>query len=168
MGNVGQHYFKWRYHMEIPAEPAPLPGGDYMPIGPAPYGQAYANDGQSWVLIGNQSPYPLTVQFDGPTSQTMTIPACPGCPVYPNQYAVPACIQTIPTQELLLAPGNYRVTFTYASATVIPGASHWTLTPDTDYAGCYVVINMGQSSAESGAHALPDTQPLAAARAAVE
>ena len=29
MGNVGQHYYKWRYNATIPTEPPTLDGGDY-------------------------------------------------------------------------------------------------------------------------------------------
>src|SRR4029079_11270065 len=64
-GNVGQHYYKWRYNTDIPSEPDASPedaeGVDASPLAQWPV----VLDGQANMTIANQSPYALTVTFDG-------------------------------------------------------------------------------------------------------
>jgi hypothetical protein len=145
MGNVGQHYYAWRYGVALPVEPPGLPGGELLDLGPAPLEDwPVGNDGQAWLWVGNQSPYEMVVQLDGPTSQTLTLPACPGCIVYPTEEEFVECLEELPTDELFLPPGNYRVSIRYTVGNVIPAAGHWTLVPDATYASCYAVISSQQ------------------------
>jgi hypothetical protein len=142
MGNVGQHYYVWRYGAAIPAEPPALPIGGHLDLGAAPLERwPAAEDGQAWLWIGNQSPYEMVVQFDGPTSATLTLPPCPSCIVYPSEEAFVECEDDIPEETVLMPPGTYRVTIGYSTGSVTPVAGHWTLVPNADYASCYAVIS---------------------------
>lgn len=82
-GNVGQHYFRWRYDTDIPDEP-PLAQNVRDPVGPTPY-MLVASDlgGQAAIAFGNQSPYALEVTIGRPIRQVLTLGRCPDCMVYP-------------------------------------------------------------------------------------
>ena len=142
MGNVGQHYFKWRYNMEIPAEPPAPDAGHTDPTDTTPM-QAWPvdNGGQARVVIANQSPYTLRITFDGPTSHVMTIPACPSCIVYPPNLPPSGCLDDLPYQEVQLPAGNYRIQMDWlgSAKTDHPGGP-WTLVPNSLINMCWFLI----------------------------
>ena len=142
MGNVGQHYYRWRYNTDIPSEPAPVSLGEYDNAGPASLGEwpAQALNGQGEVLIANQSPYDMTIFLDGPVAETMSIPACVDCVVYDSPAQFEGCRNDTPVDTVTLPPGNYRVEITWAGE-ALPAAGHWTIVPDAFYGSCWYVTS---------------------------
>jgi len=140
MGNVGQHYYIWRYGTEIPDAPPALDGNhDSLP--PAPLVLwPIPIDGDTLLLLLNDSPYPLQITFDGPVNETLTIDANPDGVVHPDPNVVVDCDPIAPAGEIYLPPGNYRVSFDFLAGDVQPASSHWTLVPDGAYSTCYHVF----------------------------
>lgn len=140
-GNVGQHYYRWRYLTDIPSEPPAVDLADYHSLGPnflPSWPIDY--DGQAMISFGNQSPYILTIQMDGPVSRTITLPACDGCPVY-SPFAPPsACRDDIPWHDEILPPGNYRVQVSWQSGSTTPLAGPQTYVPDGGYGTCFFIL----------------------------
>jgi hypothetical protein len=140
MGNVGQHYFRWRYGIDIPTEPLPV-GNDSTPLPPTPLdGWDVDNAGLARFRMSNQTPFEMTMRIDGPVSLTLTIPACAGCVVYPRSQPPLACRDDAPVEEALLLPGTYRVQVEYAAPHTDRPGGHWTLTPDTLLDTCWVLF----------------------------
>ncbi len=140
-GNVGQHYFRWRYQTEIPTEPPPVDGDQYAPLGPTFLpGWPLDYDGQAAISFGNQAPYPMTVQIDGPVSRTINLPACDDCPVY-TSFAPPGfCREDIPWHDDILPPGNYRVQITWSGGNASSIGGPQTYVPDAEYGTCFFII----------------------------
>jgi hypothetical protein len=148
MGNVGQHYYRWRYNASIPTEPPPIASTEYLKIGPAPLAAwPYEDAGEeSFVRIENQSPHTMTITFEGEQNRTMSIGPCVGCIVYPPGTELQQCADDLPGNDILLRPGNYRVTIDYPGQDVISGQGHWTLVPEAGYASCFYVVEQPASS----------------------
>ncbi|CAN5600740.1 hypothetical protein BH23CHL2_BH23CHL2_15820 [soil metagenome] len=140
-GNVGQHYYRWRYQTEIPSEPPPVEIADFEPMGPnflpnwpLDYG------GEAFVSFGNQAPFEMIVQLDGPVSRTITVPACPGCEVY-SVFAPPTfCRDDIPWHDEYLPPGNYRLQISWSGSDTSPLAGPQTYVPDAGYGTCFFIL----------------------------
>jgi hypothetical protein len=144
MGNVGQHYYQWRYNTPIPTEPPAVDfSDDYNGIGSTPLVDwpTATSTGNANVSMTNQSPYEMTITFTGPTAYTMTIPACPTCVVYPSDAAVDSCRSDAPAGTATLPPGNYRVQVTWAGPNTAPSGGPWTFVPDASYGACWYVVN---------------------------
>lgn len=140
-GNVGQHYYRWRYLAEIPNEPPAVDIGEHHALGPnflPNWPVQY--DGQTMISFGNQAPYPLTVQMDGPVSRTITIPACDDCQVYSTTSPPTFCRDDIPWQDELLPPGNYRVQISWSGSQTTPLAGPQTYVPDAEYGTCFFIL----------------------------
>jgi hypothetical protein len=142
MGNVGQHYFKARYGMDIPGEPPAADANHSTPTDITPLTEwPVDNGGQARLLVANQSPYTLQITLDGPTSKVLTIAACPTCIVYPPNQPPASCMANLPTQEVLLPAGNYRVQMDWlGSPNTDRVGGPWTLVPDSSIATCYYLI----------------------------
>jgi hypothetical protein len=140
-GNVGQHYYRWRYLTDIPSEPPAVSFGDYIPMGPTFLPDwPVDHGGQALVSFGNQSPYDLTVQIDGPVSRTITIPACGDCQIY-SPFNPPAfCREDIPWHDEMVPPGNYRLQLTWSGGEATPLAGPQTYVPDAAYGTCFYII----------------------------
>ena len=140
-GNVGQHYYRWRYNAEIPTEPPPIEAAEYQPIGPVlPPDWPIDHQGQALFSFGNQAPYPMTVTLDGPTSESFTLDPCPDCPVYTSPSEVTECRQDIAWQDVTLPPGNYRLQISWEGAGTPLYAGPHTLVPNAQYGSCYFII----------------------------
>lgn len=140
MGNVGQHYFIWRYGAEVPKEPAAIEIGDYDPTGPAPLLLwPFELDGDALVVLQNDSPYSLQITLDGPSSQTVTIDANPNGDIQPPSDADVECDFDAPTAEIVLPSGNYRIEIDFLDGEVDPRRGYWTIVPDAAYATCFRV-----------------------------
>ena len=140
-GNVGQHYYRWRYDAEIPNEPPAVDLLDYDPIGPvlAPYWEL-ENQGMSTVTLGNNAPFDMVVEFSGPETTQMVIPACEECVVFPHEHAFTGCWEEIDWQEVTLPPGNYRVTISWPGSNARAGAGPQTYVPNGDYYTCWAIV----------------------------
>lgn len=140
-GNVGQHYFRWRYDTDIPGEP-PLIQNVHDPLGPTPL-MLVASDlgGQAAIAFGNQSPYALEVTIEGPVRQVLTLGGCPDCMVYPLDSGRVACREDLEWQGLILPPGNYLIWVRWLEVEVPPLGGYWTLVANADYGGnCFYVV----------------------------
>ncbi len=139
-GNVGQHYYRWRYNAEIPSEPPAITLGDYQPIG-ATFLPDWRVDhgGSALFMFSNQAPYPLVVEIDGPVSRTINLPACEDCPIY--SFVPPLfCREDIPWHEEMLPPGNYRLQATWSGVSTPSIAGPQTFVPDATYGACIFIV----------------------------
>ena len=140
-GNVGQHYYRWRYQTEIPSEPPAVALPDYHSLGPNFLPNWPINyDGQALISIGNQAPYPLTIQMDGPVSRTINLPACVDCTVYSPTSPPSFCRDDLAWHEETLPPGNYRMQVSWENGTTTPLAGPQTFVPDAGYGTCYFIL----------------------------
>ena len=140
-GNVGQHYYKWRYNADIPSEPPAVTFSEYQPMGPNFLPNWPVDyDGGSMVSIGNQSPFQMIVQLDGPVSRTITIPACDDCVVYTVFNPPTFCRDDIPWHDEVLPPGNYRLQVSWNGGNASPLGGPVTYVPDASYATCFFII----------------------------
>jgi hypothetical protein len=140
-GNVGQHYYIWRYHTTIPTEPQGFTLVNYLRLPPAPIMRwEYLSGADATMSFGNQSPYTMFVQLDGPVSRFLSLAPCPTCIVYANASQVTSCLDTIEWKDTTLPPGNYRVQISYTGGNVRPGAGDWTIVSDADYGSCWFVV----------------------------
>jgi hypothetical protein len=138
MGNVGQHYFIWRYGADIPKDPSAIGSGFYDPIGPAPLLLwPFELDGDALVVIQNDSPYALQISLDGPSSQAVTIDANPNGDIRPPSDDSVECDVDAPAAEIVLPPGNYRIYVDLLDGEIDPQRGYWTIVPDAAYATCF-------------------------------
>jgi hypothetical protein len=141
MGNVGQHYYRWRYGTEPPAAPPASQQSHPDRLAPTPLGVWPAHhDGLTLFRAGNQTPYELTIALAGPAELELTLPACGDCVVYPRDEPPLLCRPGIPEQEYLLPPGNYRVQVTYHGPDSDRPGGYWTLVPDSVVDTCWVLL----------------------------
>jgi hypothetical protein len=140
-GNVGQHYYQWRYGVALPSAPPEVSLADYEPIGatllpdwPVDHG------GQAFMSFGNQAPYPMVITLEGPTSMSFTLDACPDCIIYGSPSEVSSCRADIDWEDFAIPPGNYRVEITWTSSSVVPLAGPQTYVPDAQYGSCYFIV----------------------------
>jgi len=160
MGNVGQHYYGWRYNAMMPTEPPALDAGEYLGIGPAPlaaWPYADAAD-EAYVIIANQSPHSMTITFEGEQNRIMSIGPCQDCVIYPPNWQLSSCDDDIPSNEIMLKPGNYKVTIDYPGKDVIAGQGHWTVVPTAGYSSCFYIVEQSgspQSDADVRAQSAP-------------
>jgi hypothetical protein len=140
-GNVGQHYYRWRYLTEIPSEPPPVSFDDYLAMGVTYLPEwPVEQGGQALISFGNQSPYDMTVQLDGPVSRSITVPACGDCVVYSPANLPEFCREDIPWHDEMLPPGNYRIQITWTGGEATPLAGPQTYVPDAAYGTCLFII----------------------------
>jgi hypothetical protein len=141
MGNVGQHYYRWRYGTDIPGEPPAMDIASYLDLGPL-YLAAWPVDlaGNAGLILANQSPYPMTVTLDGPQNSAVTVPPCPNCAVYESPAHFDGCRDTLPEQYVVVRPGTYRVKVEFSGGPFTPARSYWTLVPNGGYNSCFYSV----------------------------
>jgi hypothetical protein len=129
--------------------PTPSPTPTATPTGEAGYlpppqdvGHISAG-GNAVVTTSNDTPYTLTVEFQGPTAQTITIARCDTCHEY--SFIGPfSCPSGRPEETVTLPPGDYTVTARVDDPTVNSFVGDWTLDADTEYFQClYIVTTFG-------------------------
>jgi hypothetical protein len=139
-GNVGRHYYEWRYGAPAPDEPPATPAGAST-LGPTPLPTLFENEGLTQLVIANHAPQPLTVTLDGPHSQTLDLPACDGCDVTNQPPA--ACSPDAPRTTIDIPPGAYLVTSTRPAGDAPPLAGPWTFVPNAAYGACFFIVDGG-------------------------
>jgi len=140
-GNVGQHYYQWRYGTALPTEPPAVSLPDYAAIGPTLLpGWPVDHGGEALMSFGNQAPYPMTITLEGPVSQSFTLDACPDCIIYGSAAEVSSCRADIAWQDFTLPPGNYRVEISWTGSSVVPLAGPQTYVPNAQYGSCYFIV----------------------------
>ncbi|CAN5336031.1 hypothetical protein BH23CHL1_BH23CHL1_17030 [soil metagenome] len=136
-GNVGRHYFEWRYGM-TPPDYVENPAGASDQIGPSPLPDTVDLGGQASFVVANQGLDPLTISFNGPESATIELPGCPECP--PFETPPTSCHGAATQQTVTLPAGSYIVSSNRAGSRVQPLAGVWTLLPDSRYGACFFTI----------------------------
>ena len=119
--------------------PTPTPAEEtgYLPP-PQEVGHISAS-GNAVVTISNDTPYTLTLEFQGPTSETVTVARCDSCHEY--SFIGPIfCPSGRPEGTVTLAPGTYSVTARVDDPSVTPFAGDWTLEGDTEYFHCFYIV----------------------------
>jgi hypothetical protein len=139
-GNVGRHYYQWRYGTTPPDEPPATPSGTQS-IGPTPLPSFFDNAGRSRLTIANHAPQPLSITLAGPASQTIDLPACDGC--QSTDQPPSSCSPDAPATTLDIAPGSYLLTSSRPNGNVLPLSGPWTLAPNAGYGACFFVVTEG-------------------------
>ena len=139
-GNVGRHYYEWRYGAPPPDEPPATPSGASS-IGPTPLPSLFEHDGQTRLTIANHAPEQLVVTLDGPETQTINLDPCAGCVTTGEPPST--CSPEAPTTTLDIAPGTYVVTSTRPSSDAPPLSGPWTFAPNAGYGACFFVVSDG-------------------------
>ncbi len=137
-GNVGLHYYAWRYGTAPPLEPPPL-GGSYENIGPTPLPGNVAGGGQSRLEIVNLAPSSLMLTFDGPVTRMIELGPCPDCPVNPSPPST--CEANAPRTTVDLPPGVYSVLSHRDDGSTPDLGGYWTLVPNGGYLVCFFVVS---------------------------
>lgn len=133
-GNVGRHYFEWRYGISPPAGVNGPQGSGLAPLGPSPLGTYQPSDGAATLTIANQGNTPLTVVLHGAEQIEVVVDACAGCPPPGN---IPATCQAgVPSRTITLPAGSWSITVNRPGM-VQPLGGVWTLLPDTGYGACF-------------------------------
>jgi hypothetical protein len=141
MGNVGQHYYRWRYGTDIPTEPLAVDGPFSTRLAPTPLDVwPHTTDGLAHLRISNQTPYPMTIAIDGPVERQLTLPACDGCTIHPRTQPILACRDDVAEHDVLLPPGNYRIQVSWDGKDTDHLGGHWTLVPNSLLDTCWVLI----------------------------
>ena len=141
-GNVGRHYFEWRYGIS-PPEQVDGPDGAALPLGPTPLPNGQENQGgQISIVIANMSPEALAVEFVGPYGTPIEgdpVAPCPECQVLDTPPAT--CHPAAPTRTITLPAGSYAVTLNrqIAGNTLVQSGT-WTFLPDRTYGACFFTV----------------------------
>jgi hypothetical protein len=136
-GNVGRHYYGWRYGAEIPVEPPSL-DGIYQALGPAPLPELVADaGGQALLTVANFGSGPLRVELSGPVSTSIVVPSCPECGVLNEP---PTNCASAPAATTELPPGTYTIRVTRPNDGVADLGGVWTFVPNAGYGVCFFVI----------------------------
>jgi hypothetical protein len=119
--------------------PTPTPAQEtgYLPP-PQEVGHISAS-GNAVVTISNDTPYTLTLEFEGTTSQSVTVARCDSCHEY--SFIGPIfCPSDRPEETITLPSGTYDVTARVDDPSVTPFAGDWTLEGDTEYFHCFYIV----------------------------
>jgi hypothetical protein len=117
--------------------PTPTEEASYLPP-PQEMGHISAS-GNAVVTISNDTPYTLTLKFEGPTSQSVTVARCDSCHEY--SFIGPIfCPSGRPEETITLPPGTYDVTARVDDPSVTAFAGDWTLEGDTEYFHCFYIV----------------------------
>jgi hypothetical protein len=135
-GNVGRHYFEWRYGVSPPAMPGAPPRG-HAPLGPLPLAQSQVLTGDAAIELANAGATPLTVRIEGTTSFEVTLDGCPECE--PQAPVSAACSASAPAQTIEIPAGSYVVTVDRPGG-VQPLAGVWTFLPGSQHGACFFLI----------------------------
>lgn len=133
-GNVGRHYFEWRYGISPPTESAGPAGGGLAPLGPSPLGTHSPASGNFTLTVVNQGTSALTVALSGPDQIEIVVDGCADCP--PPGGVPAACQSGAPSRTVTLPAGSWSVTVSRPGG-VQPLGGVWTLMPDTAYGTCF-------------------------------
>lgn len=95
-------------------------------------------EGNAELEIDNDTPYVLTLEFQGPTSHTVSIEQCPECQEY---FVSPiTCPSGRPSVTFRLRPGTYKVTARVGKPGITPFAGTWELAGDRSYGHCFFIV----------------------------
>jgi len=117
--------------------PSPTPESASLPP-PQEVGSISAG-GNAVITISNDTPYTLTLEFQGPVSKSLSIPPCDDCSIY--SFIGPIfCPSGRPEGSITLPPGEYSVTARVDDPSITPFAGAWTLEGDREYFHCFFIV----------------------------
>ncbi len=126
---------------EVTPTPTPTPTATAPAYGELPAPQktgSVAAGGKAQVTISNNAPYTLTVEVQGPASESFTIPKCEECTTY--MVSPIFCPEKGPEETFTLPPGEYTVTVRADDPSVTPLQGEWDLEGNQGHFFCYIVI----------------------------
>lgn len=95
--------------------------------------------GNAELRLDNDTPYVLTLEFQGPKSHTVPIERCPECKEYSLVGPI-SCPSGRPSVTFQLPPGTYEVTARVDKPGVNPFAGTWELAGDRLYGYCFYIM----------------------------
>jgi len=129
-----------------PPTPTPVPPTPTEEAAPLPPPQdmgPVSAEGNAELEIDNDTPYVLTLEFQGPTSHTVSIEQCPECKEY--SFVGPIfCPSGRPSVTFRLPPGTYEVTARVDKPGITSFAGTWELAGDRLYAYCFYIVSQFQ------------------------
>jgi len=126
-----------------PEAPPPTPTEEAAPLPPPQDLGPISAEGNAELEIDNDTPYVLTLEFEGPTSHTVSIERCPECKEYSIVGPV-FCPSGRPSVTFRLPPGTYKVTARVDKPGVTPFAGTWELVGDRKYGHCLYIVTKFQ------------------------
>jgi len=121
-----------------PEAPLPTPTEATAPLPPPQDLGPVSAEGNAELEIDNDTPYVLTLEFQGPTSHTVSIERCPECKEY--SFSPIICPSGRPSVTFRLPPGTYKVTARVDKPGIIPFAGAWELAGDRLYGHCFFIV----------------------------
>jgi len=123
--------------------PTPTEEAGYLPP-PQEVGHISAG-GSAVVTIQNGTPYGLTVEYEGPASGAVSLPACADCIEWfigPFSFSDPC--SGVPEQTVSILAGTYSVTARVDKPSISPFVGNWSLDGDREYSSClYIKTSSG-------------------------
>lgn len=140
MGNVGQHYYRWRYDTEVPVEPQGAGFGMHFHA-PAWLAQwpDWSLQGESSVFLSNDSLYTMTLRLSGPNGvYEFHLPPTPDSADYPPGPTSMCGRSNLSFMEFTVVPGSYVAQVSFQAPVDSPEWDYWTLVPNAHYGVCYI------------------------------
>lgn len=120
--------------------PTPLPLNPPPPIGTVEAG------GMAVIDVVNDTPYTLTLEFDGPSQTTTVLERCAVCRVYHFIGPIFCPTEDRPRTEIQLIPGAYWVRASVDDPDIGDYAGQWPLEENTKYFECfYILVTWGSN-----------------------
>ncbi|MFQ6001677.1 MAG: LysM peptidoglycan-binding domain-containing protein [Anaerolineae bacterium] len=123
-----------------PEAPLPTPTEEAAPLPPPQDLGPVSAEGNAELEIDNDTPYVLTLEFQGPTSHTVSIERCPECKEYSLVGPI-FCPSGRPSATFRLPPGTYEVTARVDKPGVTSFAGTWELAGDRSYGYCFYIVS---------------------------
>jgi len=125
--------------MTTPEAPPPTPSEEAAPLPPPQDIGSVSAEGNAELEIDNDTPYVLTLEFQGPMSHTVSIERCPECKEYSIVGPI-SCPSGRPSVTFRLPPGTYQATVRVDKPGVTPFAGTWELEGDRKYFYCFFIV----------------------------
>ncbi len=122
-----------------PEAPLPTPTEEAAPLPPPQDLGPVSAEGNAELRIDNDTPYVLTLEFQGPTSHTLSIELCPECKEYSLVGPI-FCPSGRPSATFRLPSGTYEVTARVDKPGITPFAGTWELVGDRKYGHCFFIV----------------------------
>ena len=123
-----------------PEAPLPTPTEEAAPLPPPQDLGPVSAEGNAELEIDNDTPYVLTLEFQGPTSHTVSLERCPECKEYSLVGPI-FCPSGRPRATFRLPPGTYKVTARVDKPGITPFAGTWELAGDRSYGHCLYIVS---------------------------
>lgn len=122
-----------------PEAPLPTPTEEAALLPPPQDMGPVSAEGNAELRVDNDTPYALTLEFQGPTSHTISIERCPECKEYVIRPII--CPSGRPSVTFRVPPGTYEVTARVDKPGITPFAGTWELAGDRKYGHCFYIVS---------------------------